>query len=80
MPRSDSAPDDAGSEALSLLIVDDHAVVREGLRRILAEDDRLMVVGEASTGEEAIALVPAPASGRRPDGRPPAGDVRGSRR
>lgn len=63
MPRSESAPEDAGSEALSLLIVDDHAVVREGLRRILAEDERLLVVGEAQTGEEAIALVPR----RRPD-------------
>ena len=63
MPRSQSAPEGDGSDALSLLIVDDHAVVREGLRRILAEDERLLIVGEAATGEEAVALVPR----RRPD-------------
>ena len=39
---------------IKVLIVDDHQVVREGLRRILENDDEIEVVGEARTGEEAI--------------------------
>jgi DNA-binding NarL/FixJ family response regulator len=40
---------------MRLLLVDDHAVVREGLRALLASDARFEVVGEASEGETAIA-------------------------
>ncbi|HEY32902.1 MAG TPA: response regulator transcription factor [Dehalococcoidia bacterium] len=43
------------SPAIKVLIVDDHNVVREGLRRILATDESIDVVGEARNGEEAIA-------------------------
>jgi DNA-binding NarL/FixJ family response regulator len=39
-----------------LLIADDHRVVREGLRLMLALDSELEVVGEAATGEEAVRL------------------------
>jgi len=39
-----------------LLIADDHSVVREGLRMFLALDPELEIVGEATTGEEAIQL------------------------
>ncbi len=39
-----------------LLLVDDHAVVREGLRAILALEPDLEVVGEASDGRAALAL------------------------
>ena len=38
-----------------MLIVDDHAVVREGLRTFLELQDGLEVAGEAGDGEEAIA-------------------------
>jgi len=41
---------------IKLLLVDDHELVREGLRRILAETPGMEVVGEASSGEEAIDL------------------------
>lgn len=41
------------TEKLRVLVVDDHAVVRAGLRVILAGEPRLEVVGEASDGEEA---------------------------
>ena len=41
---------------LRVLIVDDHQMVREGLRCILEEYDDLTVVGEASTGEQALQL------------------------
>ena len=42
---------------IRLLIVDDHPVVRDGLRGMLAGDPDLEVVGEASDGEEALAMV-----------------------
>ena len=45
--------------SLRILIVDDHQMVREGLCCILEEYDDLTVVGEASTGEQAIQLVGA---------------------
>lgn len=48
---------------LNVLVVDDHAVVREGIRRLLGQEDDIAVIGEASSGEEAIALV----SRRKPD-------------
>ncbi|TQJ47198.1 response regulator transcription factor [Streptomyces sp. NBC_00080] len=39
-----------------LLLCDDHAVVRAGLRALLSSADGIDVVGEAGTGEEALAL------------------------
>lgn len=39
---------------IRVLIVDDHSVVREGLRMFLAHDPDLEVVGEASDGAEAL--------------------------
>jgi len=41
---------------LSVLLVDDHALVRRGFRRILEDDADLIVVGEASDGLEAVRL------------------------
>lgn len=41
-----------------VFLTDDHAVVRVGLKAILADDPRLVVVGEAGTGEECLRLVP----------------------
>jgi DNA-binding NarL/FixJ family response regulator len=43
-----------GSRPLRILIADDHAVFRRGLRDVLAETDDLQVVGEASDGTEAV--------------------------
>ena len=40
---------------IRLLIVDDHPVVRDGLRGIFTGDDGFVVVGEAGTGAEAVA-------------------------
>lgn len=42
---------------IRILIIDDHSVVRQGLKMFLALDDELEVVGEASNGEQALALV-----------------------
>jgi two-component system response regulator NreC len=40
--------------SIRVLVVDDHAVVRAGLRRVLDAEDDIEVVGEAETGERAI--------------------------
>jgi DNA-binding NarL/FixJ family response regulator len=42
---------------ITVLLVDDHALVRRGFRRLLEDDASIAVVGEASNGEEAIQLV-----------------------
>jgi CheY-like chemotaxis protein len=42
---------------IRVLLVDDHAMVREGLRSVLESYDDVVVVGEAATGEEAVAMV-----------------------
>jgi DNA-binding NarL/FixJ family response regulator len=40
-----------------LMIVDDHAIVREGLQTLLAEEASIELVGAAANGEEAIAQI-----------------------
>src|SRR6478672_9800609 len=44
-------------ERISVLLVDDHAVVRQGLRTFLELQDDIEVVGEAADGEQALAAV-----------------------
>jgi DNA-binding NarL/FixJ family response regulator len=46
------------TQKITVLLVDDHALVRRGFRRLLEDDPAITVVGEASDGEEAIRLVP----------------------
>lgn len=41
---------------MRVLLVDDHQVVREGLRRMLELEKDMEVVGEAASGEDALAL------------------------
>ena len=43
---------------INVFIVDDHFVVREGLKRVLGESDDIRVVGEASSAEEALRMLP----------------------
>ena len=40
---------------LRILLVDDHAIVREGVRAVLEQYDDLIVVGECGSGDEALA-------------------------
>jgi NarL family two-component system response regulator LiaR len=42
---------------ISVVIVDDHGMVREGLRQFLTEDPEITVVGEASDGASGVQLV-----------------------
>ena len=37
------------------MIVDDHELIRSGISRLLADEDKITVVGEASSGEDAVA-------------------------
>jgi DNA-binding NarL/FixJ family response regulator len=42
---------------IRVVIVDDHGIVRDGIRQVFASDDGFVVAGEASTGAAAIELV-----------------------
>jgi len=42
--------------AIRILLVDDHSVVRQGLKMFLSLDPELEVVGEAANGEEAVRM------------------------
>lgn len=44
---------------IRILIVDDHAIVRAGLKQIVSENPDMIVAGEASNGQEALNLVRA---------------------
>jgi len=43
-------------DKITVLLVDDHALVRRGFRRMLEDDETLTVVGEASDGAEGVKL------------------------
>jgi DNA-binding NarL/FixJ family response regulator len=47
------------TDTITVLLADDHHLVRRGFRRLLEDDAALTVVGEASDGEEAIRLAAA---------------------
>jgi DNA-binding NarL/FixJ family response regulator len=51
------------ADKITVLLVDDHALVRKGFRRMLEDDATIAVVGEASDGNEAVKL----ATTLRPD-------------
>jgi len=44
---------------IRVFLLDDHELVREGIRSLLESDGEIEVVGEASTGADALARVPA---------------------
>lgn len=47
------------SEAITVLLVDDHPLVRRGFRRLLEDDPAIAVLGEASDGAEAVRMAAA---------------------
>lgn len=42
---------------ITVALVDDHQIVRSGIRRLLEDEPGILVAGEASSGEEAVELV-----------------------
>ena len=46
--------DSLSEKPIRVFLADDHSLVRQGFRRLLEDDPRLCVVGEASTGLEAV--------------------------
>jgi two-component system, NarL family, nitrate/nitrite response regulator NarL len=46
-----------GKPPVRILVADDHAIFRDGLRRLLEGSDDVTIVGEASNGNEAIKLL-----------------------
>ncbi len=52
----DTSPSNPEHRSVSIVIVDDHPLVREGLARVMAEDPEFVVVGEAESVEQALTL------------------------
>lgn len=53
---------------IRVFLLDDHEIVRRGVRELLESDDDLSVVGEAGSAEEALSVVDALAvAGTPPD-------------
>lgn len=52
----DTTPARAEHRTVSIVIVDDHPLVREGLARVMSADPSFVVVGEADCVEQALAL------------------------
>ena len=73
-------PADVALDPITVVLADDHALVRGGLRRILEAEDDLEVVAEAGDADEAIEIAarapPADRAARRHD----AGHARASTR
>ena len=57
------APDAGGVVLIRVVVVDDQAVIRTGLRTMLEHETDITIVGEAGNGAEAVQLV----AGARPD-------------
>jgi DNA-binding NarL/FixJ family response regulator len=55
-PNTPAPGTPAAPGTLRVLLVDDHAIVREGLRALLEEDTSVCIVAEASNGNEATEM------------------------
>ena len=47
----------SAAERISVLLAEDHTIIREGLKALLADEDDIEVVGEAANGREAVRLI-----------------------
>jgi two-component system, NarL family, invasion response regulator UvrY len=63
VPSGDRVPFEVEQSMIRVAIAEDHTLVREALRTLLENSGRCEVVGEASTGEEAVQIV----AQRQPD-------------
>ena len=54
--RMQPPTNEAADQMITVLLVDDHALVRRGFRRILEDEAHISVVGEAADGSEAVKM------------------------
>ena len=59
----DTTPTESAISPIKLLLVDDHPLVRDGMRARFESDDLLAVIGEAENGRQALDFV----AGQQPD-------------
>ena len=59
----------SSTDRIRVMVVDDHPVMRSGLRDVLEASGRLEVVGQAGDGEEAVRNCRKPESGGHRHGR-----------
>jgi two-component system response regulator DevR len=57
IPSPGGRPPSSGPAVVSIVLVDDHAILRQGIRSILERHPHMCVVGEAATSQEAMAVV-----------------------
>jgi len=57
-PFSEEQPSPSeGKQTIRVLLADDHPIVRDGLRKLLALEDDIEVVGEASDGRQVLEMI-----------------------
>lgn len=61
--KGDVVEEYRGKHPISVLLVDDHPLLREGLKAVFSKDPNIRVVGEAGTGREGVEL----ARSQKPD-------------
>ena len=52
-----SSESSLSSKKISIFLVDDHELVRAGVARMLCDEEDMSVIGEASSGEEAVEFI-----------------------
>jgi DNA-binding NarL/FixJ family response regulator len=57
MPEKRSLAEPHGEDPVTIVLIDDHAILRQGLRSLLEREPDLQVVGEASSPGEALVVV-----------------------
>ncbi len=58
-PATSGPPQFLGDSPIAVVIVDDHEIVRRGLKDLLESDSRITVVGEAGDAGQAVRRIPA---------------------
>src|ERR1700691_2790538 len=58
-PANGSASDNAARKPIAVFLLDDHEIVRRGVRDLLEAEPDIRVVGEAGTAASALARIPA---------------------
>ena len=58
-PARDAEPGGAAAKPITVFLLDDHEIVRRGVRDLLETDPGIVVVGEAATAASALARIPA---------------------